>query len=219
MRVERNPRTSWVPAKVAEAASYWREGLTVSEIAPLLGVTKPALEAVIQLNRDQFPLRRPARPSAPKRPDISDLLKQIDPQRSKFNATRVKADGHTFDSKAEHARYCELKLLSASKQWPRIMDLKVHPQWPLNVNGIRVAIYEPDFVYHEQQVPQAPWHPVAEDVKGFLTPEYKIKRNLFKAIHPDFDFRELNTDKSATRKAWTKFAAGRGVQTAAGGGE
>lgn len=133
----------------------------------------------------------------------------------KFNAKRTKADGYSFDSLAEYARYVALKLLSRSNA---IYDLRVHPVYALEVSGRRICNYEADFSYRE-------WHDLAtsssvrnvlvvEDVKGFATPEYKIKRELFRALYPDADFRELNTDKSSTRKAWTKFAATRGaVQT------
>lgn len=135
----------------------------------------------------------------------------------KFNAKRVKADGYTFDSEAEYARYCDLRFLLIGKQ---IADLSVHPRYPLDVNGKRICVYEADFAYREivrvvdGHLVQSMYLTV-EDVKGFPTPEYKIKRELFKALYPDAEFRELNTDKASERKAWTKFATSRGsgVQT------
>lgn len=148
----------------------------------------------------------------------------------KFNAKRMKADGYTFDSLAEHSRYCELRLLQAGRQ---ISQLTVHPRYPLIVNGAKVGTYECDFSYLEPRAmpPQAIVYDgsitatggittvrVCEDVKGFVTPEARLKMNLFKALYPDADFRELNTDKASVRKAWTKFAGSRGaVQTQAGG--
>lgn len=141
----------------------------------------------------------------------------------KFNATLVREDGYTFDSQAEHARYRDLKLLVRANS---IIELTVHPRYPLVVNGMTVAIYEADFSYRPVVITIAEvFVPVrrlvVEDVKGFPTPEYKIKRELFKALYPDADFRELNTDKSSERKAWTKFATSRGsgVQTQDGGGK
>ena len=135
----------------------------------------------------------------------------------KFNARRVKADGYTFDSQAEAAEYGRLKLLQMANE---ISGLQVHPRFPLEVNGKRICVYEADFSFLERTPKTTAGvrltffsvRRVVLDVKGFATPEYKIKCELFKALYPDADFRELNTDKSSTRKAWTKFAGAR-VQT------
>lgn len=131
---------------------------------------------------------------------------------SKYRSIRVKEDGIFFDSKAELARYRELRFLVFANE---IWELRVHPQYPLDVSGVRVGIYTPDFAYR----PTGAGHVVCEDVKGVRTTDYVLRSKLFKALYPGIDFKELNTDKSATRKAWTKFAAGRGIQTAAGGGK
>lgn len=143
--------------------------------------------------------------------------------RQKYGNVRVKLDGYSFDSQVEAAEYGRLKLLQMAGE---ISELKVHPRFPLEVNGKRICVYEGDFSFLERVISETPGilmtffsaRRVVLDVKGFPTPEYKIKRELFRALYPDADFRELNTDKSSTRKAWTKFAATRGaVQTQAGG--
>lgn len=124
----------------------------------------------------------------------------------KFNAVRVKADGYTFDSKAEYERYMDLKILERACL---ISELRVHPLYPLEVKNKHIATYEADFSYRDHATARRPgtahtFHPlVVEDVKGFPTPEYKIKRELFKALYADADFRELSTDRGATRKSWT----------------
>lgn len=100
----------------------------------------------------------------------------------KYGNKRVREDGHTFGSKGEHARYCELKLMQLGR---RITELRVHTRFPLDVNGRRIGTYEDDFDYRENG------KLVVEDTKGVATPDYKLKRELFRALYPDAEFREL----------------------------
>lgn len=92
--------------------------------------------------------------------------------RSKFNNRQVHADGLTFDSLAEHRRWCELKLL---QQGGAIAGLTVHDRWPLYVKGVLVCHYESDFCYAENN------KLVVEDVKGALTELYKLKKKMMRA--------------------------------------
>lgn len=89
-----------------------------------------------------------------------------------------KLDG--FDSRAEKRRYAELLLLEKAK---KITDLQRQVEYVLipsqyrNVNGKRVCVerpvkYKADFVYHQDGML------VVEDVKGFKTKDYIIKRKL-----------------------------------------
>lgn len=94
--------------------------------------------------------------------------------RNKYNASKVVADGYCFDSKGEHARYCELKLLERAGQ---IRDLEVHVTYPIEVNGQRVCIYEADFRYFDVQRGTV----VVEDFKGVRTALYSLKKKLLKA--------------------------------------
>ncbi len=50
-----------------------------------------------------------------------------------------------------------------------------------------VGRYRADFVYEELR--KGVWSEVVEDVKGFLTPMYRLKRKLMKAIY-GIDIRE-----------------------------
>lgn len=95
---------------------------------------------------------------------------------TKYHAVPVIVDGVRFASKREGARYGELSLMQAAGE---IQDLVCHPSWPLMVNGHKVARYVADFSYYDCKADR----PVVEDVKGYLTPVYKIKRNLMKAIY------------------------------------
>jgi hypothetical protein len=101
-------------------------------------------------------------------------------RRHKYNAKAVKIDGYRFASKAEGARYSELKILQRSGE---ITDLTMQPTYPLVVKGIPITKYRADFCYREAG------RLVVEETKGFETPDWKIKAKLFKALYPDCIYR------------------------------
>lgn len=93
---------------------------------------------------------------------------------TKYRAKPVTIDGIRFASQAEARRYGELKL------WQRdggISGLAVHPRFALTVNGLKVCTYEADFEYWIGETR------VIEDVKGVLTPVYRLKKKLLRAVH------------------------------------
>lgn len=103
----------------------------------------------------------------------------------KFGNIPTEVDGIAFASKKEARRYGELRLLERAG---RITALKVHPSFPLDVNGIPVCRYVGDFSYLA-----ADGSAVVEDVKSPITrkhPVYRIKAKLFRAIH-GFDVLEV----------------------------
>jgi hypothetical protein len=98
-------------------------------------------------------------------------------RRNKYGAIKVKADGITFDSKLEHKRYQELKLLEKAGE---ITSLMVHKRWPLYSQVSNAPIdscdtlvghYESDFNYRDDG------KLIVEDCKGVVTPlsAWKIK--------------------------------------------
>lgn len=93
---------------------------------------------------------------------------------SKFRAQKTVIDGHTFASKKEGSRYSILKLLEKAGE---IQDLKLQPEWKIEINGIPICRYIADFTYTQNGVK------IVEDVKGFRTKEYRLKRKLLKAVH------------------------------------
>ena len=101
---------------------------------------------------------------------------------SKFRAKATHCDGHRFASKAEARRYGELRSL---QQAGVISHLELQPSFPLIVGGVVVCTYRGDFRYLENG------KSVTEDVKGFATAEYKLKRKLLLATHPGIDHREI----------------------------
>lgn len=110
---------------------------------------------------------------------------------SKYHSRKTPcAYGHTHDSKAEAQRCNELNLLLQAHE---IEDLKIQPRYELipakryaDMPNERAVTYIADFEY------KADGRTIVEDVKGMRTPEYIIKRKLFKAMycHGDIVFRE-----------------------------
>lgn len=99
---------------------------------------------------------------------------------SKYGNKKTELDGIVFDSKAEAKRYSQLRMLERAGQ---ISDLQRQVKFEL-VRGVRLygrsrpAIkYIADFVYNQGG------HQVVEDVKGMLTPVYRLKRHLMMAMH------------------------------------
>jgi hypothetical protein len=89
--------------------------------------------------------------------------------------------GVVYDSKSEMLRAFELDALKAAG---KILDWE--RQWPftLAVNGITICKFVVDF-----RVRETPGNVYYEEVKGWETPEYKLKLKLFKAIYQNVDYR------------------------------
>lgn len=110
---------------------------------------------------------------------------------SKYNAKKKVVDGHTFDSKREAERYCELKLFVRAGE---IRDLELQPRFLLqdkfkDKTGTthRKIEYVADFMYIDKDDKK-----IVEDVKGVLTDVYKIKKKIFLNLYDNqYDFREI----------------------------
>lgn len=90
-------------------------------------------------------------------------------RRSKFGAVRTEVDGIKFASKAEAARWIELKRLEAAGE---IRRLRRQVRYDLHArNGGKVGAYVADYVY-ERKV-GSDWGEVVEDVKGVETPMFR----------------------------------------------
>ena len=94
---------------------------------------------------------------------------------NKYNAKRTVVDGISFHSKAEAARYSDLKLLERAGV---IFKLELQPAFPCVVNKKKICVYKADFKYH---LKNGKW--VIEDVKGYRTQIYKIKKKLVEALY------------------------------------
>lgn len=106
-------------------------------------------------------------------------------KRSKYGAIKTVVDGITFDSKAEAARWCELKLLERAGE---IRGLSRQLRIPIIVNGAKICAVVIDMAYFEGQ------KRVYEDVKSEFTrklPVWSLKKKLLKALYPNTELREV----------------------------
>lgn len=106
--------------------------------------------------------------------EFNEQTTQSQPKKSKFNAKVVWIDGIRFDSTWEGKRYSQLKLLERTGE---ISDLQMQVPYPMEINNVVICKYLADFVYVKEDIT------IIEDAKGFITPEYRIKKKLMKAIH------------------------------------
>lgn len=106
--------------------------------------------------------------------ELSENFFKSSKRRHKYAAKRTVVDDISFASKAEAKRYTELKLLERAG---KITDLKLQQPIICIVNGMQVTKYVSDFSYYCRERKDIIW----EDVKGFRTDVYKLKRKLVKA--------------------------------------
>lgn len=140
--------------------------------------------------------------------------------RSKYGARKTVVDGITFDSKREAERYSELKLLERAGKIEglrRQVSFELLPAQYEYTGEVfkrgekagqpktrlieRAVTYIADFVYFETELLEingvtvkAPLdkRSIVEDVKGVRTPEYVIKRKLFRYLYgKNYEFREV----------------------------
>lgn len=112
---------------------------------------------------------------------------------TKYRAQKTPcAAGHTHDSKLEAGR-CDA--LHALQQTGNISRLEMQPEFPVDVNGERVCIYKADFAYFISDCR------IVEDVKGMLTPVYRLKKKLVQAAHRGVVITEYPPRKRKARKS------------------
>jgi hypothetical protein len=112
---------------------------------------------------------------------------------TKYRAQKVVIDGRAFHSKAEADRSVVLRHLEMQGV---ISELEFQPHYVLfekfhdNCGRLnRACIYIADFAYIEDG------KSVVEDVKGMITPDYKIKAKLFRKQYPELVHREVKNKK------------------------
>lgn len=97
-------------------------------------------------------------------------------RKNKFNAQRVFIANRWFHSGKEAEWYL---LLADRQRKGEIRDLCLQVEYSLWVNGVLICKYVADFTFLEVSSNQA----CVMDVKGFRTPEYKIKAKLMLACY------------------------------------
>lgn len=109
---------------------------------------------------------------------------------SKYKNKKVVVDGIEFDSKKEAGRYKELKLLEKAG---KIKDLELQkvfeliPSFKKNGKTYRKTTYKADFSYFD--ITEGKYK--VEDVKGFKTDVYKLKKKLFEYKFKELELKEL----------------------------
>ena len=97
---------------------------------------------------------------------------------NKYHARKIVIDGEQFDSIKEAKRYHELKLLEHSgeiSELSRQPKFELQPKFKCRGEHYRAITYKADFRYVETLSGDV----VIEDVKGFKTRDYMIKKKLF----------------------------------------
>lgn len=96
--------------------------------------------------------------------------------RSKYGNKRTTVDGISFDSKREAEHWSLLKVREKAGE---ITKLERQAKYSLDVNGVHICNYIADMVYFDNTDGRT--HVV--DVKGHVTPEFKLKAKIMKAIY------------------------------------
>lgn len=95
---------------------------------------------------------------------------------TKYRAKKtVCGNQHMHDSKLEAGRCDDLHALQAAGQIER---LTMQPEFPIVINGRHVFKYVADFAYFTGQCR------IVEDVKGMVTPLYRLKKKVVEASNP-----------------------------------
>lgn len=117
--------------------------------------------------------------------DMRDRPAERQKRTQKYGNTKVTDGGRTFDSKAEHKRWQYLAMLEKAGE---IRDLRLQVPFELIPAQVtpsgkkeRPTVYLADFVYEAKEGRR--WVRVVEDVKGAVTPEFRLKRKLMLHVH------------------------------------
>lgn len=101
-------------------------------------------------------------------------IKKI-PKKNKYHAVKCLAEGMWFDSQAEAHRWLELRMLQRAGMitgLTRQTSFELVPGREVGGKKIRGIYYRADFVYYEDG------KMVVEDVKGYKTKEYELKKKM-----------------------------------------
>lgn len=95
---------------------------------------------------------------------------------NKYGAKKTTLDGITFDSKAEARYYASLKQREKAGE---VHSVELQRPYVLAVDGFLITTYKADFAF---------WDQIEErqrviDVKGVVTPVFRLKQKMMKAIY------------------------------------
>lgn len=109
---------------------------------------------------------------------------------NKYYNEKIIVNEIIFDSRKEANRYCELFRLEAKGY---IKDLEcqhkfvLQPGFKKNGKTYRAITYIADFVYLDLRTNKN----IVEDVKGYKTEVYKLKKKMFEYVYPDLELKEV----------------------------
>jgi predicted nuclease of restriction endonuclease-like RecB superfamily len=106
---------------------------------------------------------------------------------AKYFNKKTEYGGIRYDSKAEATYAQQLDLMRHARGKDRVDSWERQVRFPLIVNGIKICDYICDFL-----VRYADGRKELVEVKGFVTPEFRIKEKLFRATflldHPEINY-------------------------------
>ena len=119
---------------------------------------------------------------------------------SKYKNKRTELDGYKFDSMAEAAHY--KYVLKPRLMAGEITHLEVHPRYDIVIDGKKICRYEADFRFIDRKLIGKEGQigcTVVQDVKGFKTAVYKLKKKLVEALYPGTTIQEISPVTSRLR--------------------
>lgn len=111
---------------------------------------------------------------------------------NKYGNVKTMVDLTVFDSHAEATRYQELKILARAGEienletQPRFVILEAFKDFENKLH--RSIEYVADFKYFDKRLGKE----VVEDVKGFSSQLYLLKKKMFLKKYKQYIFREIN---------------------------
>lgn len=139
------------------------EKLNIVENRVKLRPTKAEIKTRLELEKLQERVKK----SSP--PPITPIKKC-----SKYGNKKTTIGGKIFDSKKEALRYVQLKEMENKGE---IKDLQLQVKYCFVYNGVKIASYVADFAYLKKD-----GQSVVEDVKGFKTNIYRLKKKMMRAF-------------------------------------
>lgn len=109
---------------------------------------------------------------------------------NKYHNKKVMINGIKFDSKKEANRYMQLKMLEKAGEIRDIelqKSFELQPTFRKNNKTYRKIVYIADFCYFNIKDGKY----IVEDIKGFKTKEYMLKKKMFEYRYEDLELKEL----------------------------
>lgn len=109
---------------------------------------------------------------------------------NKYSNKKVIVDDIKFDSKKEAIRYKQLKLLEQKGEIRNLelqKSFELQPKFRKNNKTYRNIVYKADFCYFDVKNDKY----IVEDVKGFKTDVYTLKKKIFEYQYQDLEIKEV----------------------------